>query len=293
MKASRNLICALAISVPGVLNASGAIASSDPPCVVQPQGHLSMERDFDGDGHIDQLRLREGGGASLYRACDTGGYAEIIRSTTGLEPTETGEGPAFRVSWTGDDRAAWIDGHLFRFRMLPMVSAAPVDVEIRHRSHGWTAALPRCELLHVNAPLYRFAPDAWTLEVEERTYALHPREQEEYDFGALEPVMINADRIMDGLLPYEERFGSGREAYAAVLLGCGNGSYVVSGVVPAGRVGGTVAVRRLHGAPVVVATDRQSGKVTAFRINPQTLGLTRIAQARNLKDLQLRFKRGF
>lgn len=224
-----------------------------------------------------RLRLqRQGGkGMALMAKDGQGAWRPVVVAATQLEPEATvGPALALRVAWCGD-RAATINGQLYRFDMLPIASEAPADVLIEQTAKGWSAALPPCAAAKLNAPAYRFDPAGWSLTVGQRAYPLDRETQEEFVFTAPTPTKLDQDDVPDALLRYEERVGSGRQAFVAALLGCGDGSYVLVGSVSLGPVGSTATVSGSYGAGQALSVSSRSNTVS-YGLDQRTRALIKV-----------------
>ncbi|MDY6991877.1 MAG: hypothetical protein SVR94_04630 [Pseudomonadota bacterium] len=203
--------------------------------------------DVNFDKAIDLIATYSGGGSTLYINCDTGLYYRAVQSVAQIEVRATDKDnwmPLF-VTWE-DERATWIDGQLYRPNLLPFTSKAPVDFLIEHDDHTYVWPFSDCKTLGLHAPQYRFDSNLQEirnnngrfntlyLELTQTKFHIEAETQEEYTFGKLYFTKINKDNALDAILLYEERYGSGREAFGEILLNCGDDSFVASGRIELG-----------------------------------------------------------
>ena len=207
--------------------------------------------DVNSDGAVDLIAANPEGGSALYVNCGGGLYYCAVQSAARLQarPAKEGEWASLFIAWE-EERSTLIDGRLYWPDLLPFTSKAPADFLIEH--NGTTYALPfgYCNALGLWAPRYRFdrkpqgkkknteQVSTLYLELAQTKFRINEDAQEEYALGEVYFTDLNADGALDAVLLYEERYGSGREAWGGLLLNCGDDSFVVSGRVRFGRVGG-------------------------------------------------------
>lgn len=110
-------------------------------------------------------------------------------------------------------------------------------------------------LVHENDPDARLT----TLDIRiNGDYRIHfaADAQDEYNLGPTAPLDANADGISDLLVYFSDRYGSGRDAYGALLLGCGAGNYVYSGTILLGPAGSPGQIEAVPGGLLVKRIGR-------------------------------------
>ena len=254
------------------LFAAASATARQPACAVAPE-LATAPHGFDGRaGSSFRLHATQGVGDLLEERDARGMWTPMIVAATHLEVQPEGAAaPTLRVSWCGN-RAASIAGVRHRFDMLPIVSEAPVDIPIERGPNGWFARLPECRAAGFHAAAYRFDAGRWSVTAGGATYPLDPDVQEEFVFAAPNPADIDGNAVPDALLRYEERFGSGRQAFVAVLLGCGDGSFVLAGSAPLGPVGSTATVTPRPASGLALRVTGRSG-ARFFRLDSATAAL--------------------
>ena len=120
------------------------------------------------------------------------------------------------------------------------------DVYIEYDGTRFSLPFDSCKALGLNAPLYGFdrppakeakIPGTLRLEHSQAKFTIESESQTVYTLGGIQAQDLNLDSIPDAVLGYEDQLGTGREAYVALLLGCGDGRFALSGTVELGQVG--------------------------------------------------------
>jgi len=193
------------------------------------------------DSAADVIVRYADGGSALYINCGDGRYYRAVRSAQPLqvETTKRGGWAELRIGWEGE-RATMINDELYRPDFLPFASEAPTDLLIGFEGGVYSLPFRRCAALDVKAPLYSFERKLEPNRAEQATmlrltldrseYRIDGRRQDEYSIGTARALQLNNDAVPDAVLHYGERLGSGRESYAALLLGCGDGTYALGGI---------------------------------------------------------------
>lgn len=102
----------------------------------------------------------------------------------------------------------------------------------------------------------------------------------------IEPLDANGDGVGDLTLHFADRYGSGRDAYGALLLGCGDGAYLHVGTLLLGPAGGRAWVDRVPGGLLVKHDTRwppeapgtTSVVFAGYRLLPTTFGTAFVAE---------------
>lgn len=234
------------------------------------------------------------GGSSLFLDCGDGTVAKVIESATSLTPVkgEAGEWSMFEIGYDGD-RAVTIAGIRYRLEMLPFAADANVQPIIAFDGTRYAIDVPLCEGLGIRAPRYadiQYEDDldrrveTLTVQVGGKVITIRSDVQEEYNLGSTQSLDANADGIEDLIITYSDRYGSGREQVGALMLGCMDGGYVVSGSIPLAIdsqgvkavEGGLMTERATLPDPNDPFTTKHV--FLGYRIDPVTLGLHKIVE---------------
>ena len=213
--------------------------------VALPKDGMQETVSVNADSAADVIVRYADGGSALYINCGDGRYYRAVRSAQSLqvETTKRGGWAELRIGWEGE-RATMINEELYRPDFLPFASEAPTDLLIGFEGGAYGLPFRRCAALDVKAPLYSFQRKLDLNRAEQATmlrlalarseYRIDAGRQDEYSIGTARALQLNNDGTADAVLHYTERLGSGRESSAALLLGCGDGSYVLAGIAALG-----------------------------------------------------------
>jgi hypothetical protein len=196
-----------------------------------PSGGLTL--DVNGDANLDTL-TDEG----LFVNCGDGRRLHAVRSTGPLVATVDPRGGPWLVLAPAGGAATtvWTQAGQFRLSMPTFWPAPPPP--LRFKNGRYTAELPLCAALDVHAPLVTPAIEdgeasALTVADAEGGLTIAADDLEIAVLGPATWIDADADAAPDLLLAFYDRYGSGRESYAALLLGCGDGAFLNAGEMAA------------------------------------------------------------
>ena len=216
-----------------------------------PKGMTLEEVKVNPGPAMDRIARYHEGGSALYINCDNTQYYRAVVSKEKLQvrPAKAGGWASLFIEMEGEEweASAVIDGQLYRLDFLPFTFVGlPDELLIEHDGTRFSLPFDNCKALGLNAPLYGFDrppakeaknPGTLRLEHSHAKFTIESESQEAYGFGRIQAQDLNLDGTPDAVLLYGERSGSGAETYAALLLGCGDGRFALSGTVEFGQVG--------------------------------------------------------
>lgn len=206
--------------------------------------------DVNGDGKTDFIVLYNGGGSALYLNCDLDRYCCPVQSAARLSPKPLRAGNAWAplvIEWE-TNRSTFIHGRLHKVDAPPFAAALLSEEELQMGAHGYRLPFLVCEALDLSAPLFRFndlttiiqhataSVRTISIQLAARQFMIDVETQEEYSIGNVFITDLNADSHPDALLRYQEKLGSGRQAFAGLFLGCGGSDFVYVSSLPLGAV---------------------------------------------------------
>lgn len=207
--------------------------------------------DVNSDGLIDLIAEFSWGGSALYINC---GHEKYYRAILGYGKMETEK--AKTNNWVDIYNSGYIglvDGEIYQRYFLPFnfknsEQIIPEDFNFKHDGYSYKPQFSYSKGLRVYAPRYRFDPKIQVMEtIKEQVidkiylelttssnYQISRDDQGLFCFGVLYFVDLNKDGALDAVLRYTEKAGVDAQAFAGLLLNCGDNSFIFSAEIELG-----------------------------------------------------------
>ncbi|NLW46327.1 MAG: hypothetical protein GXY86_03170, partial [Firmicutes bacterium] len=218
--------------------------------------NLSFRREVDinSDGRIDIIADNSWGAWSLYINCGNDEYYRAILSNDALGVKPDKKNGWHSISIVYD--SVIIDGQLYKYTHLPLEHEKDGKinefyVSIEHDGISYKMPFSYSQKLGIHASRYWFDCNIHVREGDyiqkidtiyfelskNNLYQIKVDAQESYLIKGVRFADLNYDGILDAVLNYEERHGSGASEYSALLLNNGDNSFIFAGEIRLGRIG--------------------------------------------------------
>ena len=210
--------------------------------------------DVNSDGRIDIIAKYAWGVRALYVNCGNGHYYRAITCNHAIGVESDKKNGWHSISIIHDNII--IDGQLYKITYLPLEHeknghAFEFDILIEHDGISYKIPFNYSQKLGIYAPRYWFDSNIQVREGDynqkidtiyfelskNNIYQVKVDAQESYLIKGVRFADFNYDGILDAVLNYEERHGSGASEYSALLLNNGDNSFIFAGEIRLGRIG--------------------------------------------------------
>lgn len=190
-----------------------------------------MRIDINGDANPDTIS-----DTGLHLNCGDGRHLQLVRSAGPLTTAPDPRGGRWRTLTPAASGMVETPAGRFKLSVPSFWPAPPPPLSFADGRYG--TDLPLCAAKNLRAPLVTPVFDgdkavALTIADPAGGLTVAARDLELAALGAARQVDADGDGTPDLLLAFEDRYGSGRETHAALLLGCGGGAYLLAGEMAA------------------------------------------------------------
>lgn len=259
--------------------------------------------DVNKDGIMDALVSTPDGSTSLYIRCDEKNVFKAIESSTTLLPQKIHKDKKWTPFTLEEQQSLIISKKHYRLSLLPFqVENNLQPIEINFNDGRYSIDLGNCKALDIQAPLYStitYEDDSGhritklSVQIGKKKHMIRADAQEEFSIDTTEALDANRDGIEDMILYFSEVYGSGREQYAALLLGCGTDAFIFSGRMRVGVAGLTYPLKHTENGFIVeehmLTNNDPFLKTTLFYqgyyLHPKTLELLPDMRSKNKKKV--------
>jgi hypothetical protein len=227
--------------------------------------------DVNSDGRDDIITKNSQRIRALYINCGNGQYYRTIRSNAVIHVKPNKKNGWHSIYIIHDNII--IDGQLYKYKHLLLKHEKDgkineFHVSIEHDGISYKMPFSYSQKLGIYAPRYWFDSNIQVREGDynqkidtiyfelskNNIYQVKVDAQESYLIKGVRFADFNYDGILDAILNYEDRHGSGASEYSALLLNSGDNSFIFAGEIRLGRIG--LSFPKLQNREIIINGSR-------------------------------------